>query len=154
VHQANKSLAGRVSYRRGAVAAAIALAAIVGSTPLISFVNKHLVGESTELTGAEQPRAAAESADATDEAGGEGEAAGEGEASREEPASDDVAARSRSMGAAVAAQAKRPGELESWQAIFMAIGTFIAYEFGRGTNKGQGVIVNEPAEPVATDPSN
>jgi hypothetical protein len=149
VHQANKSLAGRVSYLRGAVAAAIALAAIVGSTPLISFVAKGREREAA--TAARRTTEGDEAPDAADadpsEAGDDAEAAAEDHG------------RTVSQGAEFPAhegQPMRPDDFNVWQFVFMAIGTFIAYEFGRGTGATATVTSEPPSDepPTATDPSN
>ena len=43
----------------------------------------------------------------------------------------------------------------AWQFAFMAIGTFLAYEFGRGTGAKSHIEGElDPDQPIATDPSN
>lgn len=148
VHQANKSLAGRVSYLRGAVAAAIALAAIVGSTPVISLVAK---GREREAMAA----AKLAGSEAAPDADGAEASRSDGAATR---ATDDRERAMRQVAEFPAheGQPMRPKEFPVWQFVFMAIGTFIAYEFGRGT----GATATRPSEPpsdeapIATDPSN
>jgi hypothetical protein len=147
VHQANKSLAGRVSYLRGAVSAAIALAAIVGSTPLISMIAKN---KEAALSTAAAP--AGRDAAATDGEGADADAEGAA-------ATEAVAARDRARGSGgvehIGAPMRPPGEFNTLQFVFMALGTFIAYEFGRGTGKGTATPAEAPPEPVTvTDPSN
>jgi hypothetical protein len=147
VHQANKSLAGRVSYLRGAVAAAIALAAIVGSTPLISLVarNRDTTADSDATT-----------EDQADEADDEAdEDADDGDAAADAPVVDERAATAGAPGAA-AQLGRGPAPFNVWQFVYMAVGTFIAYEFGRGSApKGPAPPAEQPSEPpVMTDPSN
>ena len=50
----------------------------------------------------------------------------------------------------------RPEEFNTWQFVFMAVGAFIAYEFGRGSGPRPAHAAPEAAgEPVVyTDPSN
>ena len=148
VHQANKSLAGRVSYLRGAVAAAIALAAIVGSTPLISFVAK---GREREAAAAARTagREAASDAEEGDDSPRNGEAT---VASNER---EGAVSRNAELPAHMG-QPMRPKEVNVWQFLFMAVGTFIAYEFGRGTGRSAAPPSEAPpAEPMTvTDPSN
>jgi hypothetical protein len=120
VHQANKSLAGNVSYLRGAVTAAIALGAIVGSTPLISKV---VTRRGAAATSAKAAAAKADADEKTDEGTGDGSAA-----TTIEPEVDERAmAADGSIGAARG--------MAPWRVPVrhMAVGTFIAYEFGRGT---------------------
>ncbi|HMP04934.1 MAG TPA: hypothetical protein PJ982_01180 [Lacipirellulaceae bacterium] len=146
VHQANKSLAGNVSYLRGAVTAAIALAAIVGSTPLISkVVSRRDVGAVGQAASADGARSVVD-----DAAAGDASAAG---------AAVDLAEQQRDAPAILTGDGKAPrvpGQFNVLQFIYMAVGTFIAYEFGRGAEKR---VAAEPAPPVeeplpATDPSN
>jgi hypothetical protein len=149
VHQANKSLAGRVSYLRGAIAAAIALAAIVGSTPLISYVAKGREREAAAAVRTTTERDAASDAGEADESATGDEA---------EPAAED---RGRVVSQATEfpaheGQPMRPDDFNVWQFVFMAVGTFIAYEFGRGTGATATTTSEPPSEepPIATDPSN
>jgi hypothetical protein len=147
VHQANKSLAGKVSYLRGAVTAAIALVAIVGSTPLISLVARN-----------KDVAAANKAADAAAADAGEEEASGS--ASADAPAAETELVRSPTAAdAGTRQQMGRLAEKYPWlQFVYMAVGTFIAYEFGRGTAKAgtnpalAETVAMEP--PAATDPSN
>jgi hypothetical protein len=149
VHQANKSLAGRVSYARGALAAAIALAAIVGSTPLISMVAK----------GREREAAAAVHSEGRDVAQDVAASDADGSETDGEPAdrADDRARAVSQIGELTEHQG-RPmrQEINVWQFLFMAVGTFIAYEFGRGTgSSGRPQSEAPPEEPMTvTDPSN
>jgi hypothetical protein len=149
VHQANKSLAGRVSYLRGALAAAIALAAIVGSTPLISMVAKGREREAAAAVRGEERDAAS---DATAE--GAGEAGADATADREEDRGRAVSQSgelTEHLG-----RPMRPDDFNVWQFVFMAVGTFIAYEFGRGTGSSGAPPSEAPSdEPMTvTDPSN
>jgi hypothetical protein len=147
VHQANKSLAGRVSYLRGAIAAAIALAAIVGSPQVIAQIaakNNAAVGGAGDGSKTAAPAASGDEADeaATKTAGGDAEATmapGEG---RGTPTA------SAQMGIT------RSGDFNAWQFVFMAVGTFIAYEFGRGTGMGAAVPNSPVDEPLGLDLSN
>ena len=137
VNQANKSLTGRVSYLRGAIAAAIALAAIVGSPMVIAQV---LANDNT------QPPAAAKARDgeATDETAPDDATAVEDGRPAELPVREGVRGAAVSGGTANQTLV-RPGEFSVWQFVFMAVGTFIAYEFGRGTAKAGN---STPPEPV------
>jgi hypothetical protein len=147
VHQANKSLAGRVSYLRGAVAAAIALLAIVGSTPLISLVASNKENVRNAATPINLRRSDDQAAAAPSDA----------DAASQSPA--DIAASDRDLRAAVVTghpgEAPQSGDFNLWQFVCMAIGTFIAYEFGRGTATPAPAASPMPQEPpVMTDPSN
>jgi hypothetical protein len=148
VHQANKSLAGRVSYLRGAVAAAIALAAIVGSTPLISMIARNreatLVSTNPEAASNDDDDDAEDDADAADAD------------AEEAPAVEERAAVAGDAGT-VGRLGRGPAPFNVWQFVYMAVGTFIAYEFGRGSAPHRpappaGDVSDEP--PVMTDPSN
>jgi hypothetical protein len=148
VHQANKSLAGRVSYLRGAVAAAIALAAIVGSTPLISMVARN------------RDASAAADADADDQADDDDAEADEDADAGDADAEEAPAEEERSVTAGATGDPGRlgrgPAPFNVWQFVYMAVGTFIAYEFGRGSApKAAAPPSDQPSEPpVMTDPSN
>jgi hypothetical protein len=146
VHQANKSLAGRVSYARGALAAVIALAAIVTSPQLIAKV----AANKDSVTVAKAPPSASdERADAKGDEEQLQVAQGDG--------ADERSTAGELRGTPVAgAQVgiTRPGDFNVWQFVFMAVGTFIAYEFGRGTGKGAATPSSPVDEPVAMDPSN
>jgi hypothetical protein len=147
VHQANKSLAGRVSYLRGAVAAAIALAAIVGSPQVIAKLaakNDVALGSKGEASKPTGPQSTGD--DQAEEA--VTKSAGDDEA---------TSAPGELRGTPVAGGQvgiSRPGDFNVWQFVFMAVGTFIAYEFGRGTGKGAAAPSSPVDEPVAMDPSN
>jgi hypothetical protein len=147
VHQANKSLAGKVSYLRGAITAAIALAAIVGSTPLIS----KFVSRDGAAAASNQAAAAADEADEADQdadsSAGDATAAAGAEDERLQIVTDRGAASQLARG---------PAPFNVWQFIYMAVGTFIAYEFGRGTGAhAPAAASTPPEEPVTiTDPSN
>jgi hypothetical protein len=148
VHQANKSLAGRVSFLRGSIAAAIALAAIVGSPLVIAKVaakNDAAVGGAGGVAKSAAPEPSGDDmADgaAITTAGDDAEAARAPGELRGTPAA----------GAQVGIT--RPGDFNVWQFVFMAVGTFIAYEFGRGTGIGAATPNSAVDEPVAMDPSN
>lgn len=147
VHQANKSLAGNVSYLRGAVTAAIALGAIVGSTPLISKV---VTRRGTAAAAAKAVAVKADDAATADEA--------TTDAATPAPAAQEQVAEERAMASGGAVGVNGPGGLAPFnlfQFIYMAVGTFIAYEFGRGTGAHQPKPVDEPIEPaMMTDPTN
>jgi hypothetical protein len=146
VHQANKSLSGRVSYLRGAIAAAIALAAIVGSSQVIAKVaakNDAALGG-----GGGASKSAAPAASGDDKA----------DTTATKPTDDEAKAEPGELRGALPAGTQvgiiRPGDFNVWQFVFMAVGTFIAYEFGRGTGT-DATAPNSPVEdPVAMDPSN
>jgi hypothetical protein len=148
VHQANKSLAGRVSYLRGAISAAIALAAIVGSPQVIATIaakNDAAVGGKNNAAKPAAPAASGENRrdeSAATTAGDDTEATAAPGELRGSPA----------VGAQVGIT--RPGDFNVWQFVFMAVGTFIAYEFGRGTGKGVATPNSPVEEPVAVEPSN
>jgi hypothetical protein len=124
------------------------LAAIVGSTPLISMIAKN---KEAELSSAAAPAG-------RDAATSEGDDAGDGDDAAAE-ARDASAATDRSRDFApvehIGAPLKPGGEFNTLQFVFMALGTFIAYEFGRGTGKGSMTPAEVPTEPgTMTDPSN
>jgi hypothetical protein len=149
VHQANKSLAGRVSYLRGAIAAAIALAAIVGSPQVIAKMAAKDDAAVGRAGGAS--KSAAPAASGEDKPGSEAATETAGDDAGERTASGELRGTS-TAGAQVGII--RPGDFNVWQFVFMAVGTFIAYEFGRGTGKGAAAPNAPVEEPVAMDPSN
>lgn len=145
VQQANKSLAGRVSYLRGAVTAAIALAAIVGSTPLISKVVAQ-----RNARAAEGKRAAATAGDEKTEAPTDETASKGDEKVQTEPAADVPGAARGEVGVG---NMGGPAPFNALQFVYMAVGTFLAYEFGRGSGPKAGVTPSSDTV-VMTDPSN
>jgi hypothetical protein len=143
VRQANKSLVGRVSYFRGAISGLVALAAIVGSIYLVSLL---MAKKDTVKSG--KPLAAETAEDAGQDA--DGEAA---DADALPPAPE--AAERATTGAAVGRVGARPDDFNTWQFVFMAVGTFIAYELGRGSGPsahGAPEAGDQP-QPRGTDPS-
>jgi hypothetical protein len=142
VNQANKSLAGRVSYLRGAIAAAIALAAIVGSPMMIAKVvasdrAKAPAGDRRELAADDEEAGESESGPASSDP------ITLADAETDHPLRDALDGGNN-------LEIARPGEFNVWQFVFMAVGTFIAYELGRGTGKP-----TPPADSVVTtDPTN
>jgi hypothetical protein len=149
VHQANKSLAGRVSYLRGALAAAIALAAIVGSPQVIAKV---VAKNNVPLGGAgDAAKRAAPESSSDDKADEAPTTTADGDDA-------EVKAAPAERGGAPSAGAQvgitRSGDFNAWQFVFMAVGTFIAYEFGRGTGIGAATPNSPVDEPVGMDPSN
>lgn len=148
VHQANKSLNGNVSYLRGAFTAAIALGAIVGSTPLIS----KFVSPATKLS-AEGRAAARKDAEADDKAGDDTAATGDG-AQEASPEAESREVDRAGGGGAVGQPGRGTTPFNTFQFIYMAVGTFIAYEFGRGTGKTVAAPSVPAEDPVAMDPSN
>jgi hypothetical protein len=149
VHQANKSLDGNVSYLRGAITAAIALGAIVGSTPLIS----KLVSPRTAVASDSKTAAASKDAEAEDDAG-EGSAAASDGAEDDATESDSREGDRTGSGVGVGQPGRGTTPFNVFQFIYMAVGTFIAYEFGRGTGKSVAVPSSPVDEPIAMDPSN
>jgi hypothetical protein len=146
VSQANRSLAGRVSYARGAVAAGIALAAIVGSTPLIAAVAAYRdrPADSAPDLALDAPPAESQAS----AAGADGAKPGEDAA-----APRLVDARSAEMG--ILDPPLKSGGLNLWQFVCMAVGTFIAYEYGRGTAASKAAVEPRSAtsHPAITDVS-
>ncbi|MBX3432683.1 MAG: hypothetical protein KF847_05135 [Pirellulales bacterium] len=147
VRQLNKSSAmHHASYLRGAIAAAIALAAIAGAPKVKSMViARKGAAEVAKATAA--PKAGEETTE-------EGEAA-EGEAA-DAPAIPE-GPRPGAIGQIGLGKAPGgPGEPDIWQAVFMAVGAFLAYEFARGA--GAPAPVAAPSDQAApegkpTDPS-
>ena len=141
VRQASKSHPG-VSYLRGAIAGLVALGAIVGSIYLVSVLMAK-----RDTAKASKPVAAASAEDAAEEEA-DGEAADATPAPAAEPERTVAAAGGAGkMGA-------RPEEFNTLQFVFMAVGAFLAYEFGRGTAPRTAAPAPEGAEVVYTDPSN
>jgi hypothetical protein len=134
-----------VSYFRGAISGLVALGAIVGSIYLVSVLmaKRDTIGSGKQAAKAAPAATAGEEEEETD-----GEPAGEAAAPVEPEAQPVAAGRSNKMGA-------RAEEFSPWQFVFMALGAFIAYEFGRGSGPRAAHPVPEAAgEPVYTDPSN
>jgi hypothetical protein len=136
-----------VSYQRGAVTAAIALTAIVGSTPLISNVVSRRVAAAAE---AKMVAAKADDAAKADEA--------TTDVAAQDPAVQEQVPDERGMAGAGTIEvngARGMAPFNMFQFISMAVGTFIAYEFGRGTGAQAPQSVDESTEPVMTmDPTN
>jgi hypothetical protein len=151
VHQANKSLAGRVSYLRGAVTAAIALAAIVGSTPLISFVARSRgVAEGGGMVVAEGADERAPVGQNGDHQAGAADASASGAAA---PTGAQTEGPLRTATVAGGPQLQYGDRFNLLQFAFMAIGTFIAYEFGRGTAPRAAAAESASSEPaMASEP--
>jgi len=124
VRKFDKSCAGHVSYVRGALAGLIALGAIVGSTYLLSFA----LAKASAMARGKPALVAAQPAD--EDAAREG---GEADATELEP--DVPLELARPAPFAGAGRAGGAGELSVLQFIFIAVGTFIAYELGRGTGR-------------------
>jgi hypothetical protein len=144
VRQANKAGIHHVSYARGAVSGIIALAAIVGSIYLVSVL---MAKKDTTRTGKPVANAApAADAAAEDAEGDDAAEPAEEPAAEPIPEAAPVAAGGGKMGA-------RAEEFNPWQAAFMAIGAFLAYELGRGSAP-RPVGQPAPEQPVYTDPSN
>lgn len=146
VHQANKSLSGHVSYLRGAITAAIALGAIVGSTPLIS----RFVSPRNTLSADASKFAAREGATEEDDADEDAAATADG--------AEDVLAEAESRdgdraGGGVGQAGRAAPDFNLFQFIYMAVGTFIAYEFGRGTGASVAAGSAPVEEPTAMEPS-
>jgi hypothetical protein len=151
VHQANKSLAGQVSYFRGALTAAIALAAIVGGTTLISQITARRQAQAAERVAKETSAAIAKAEDAT------GDATATNDTAAATTSDPETAPRGRaaSAGASTVREVRRATPFNALEFIYIAVGTFIAYEFGRGSGRKTAAAPREHAEPVMmTDPSN
>jgi hypothetical protein len=151
VRLANKSLAGRVSYMRGAVAAVIALAGILLTFPAMKYALT-VRGESETkeaLANRGENKPADADADASDEPA-EGTDVDPGE---RRPANLEE-------GVGVVGEGGRmpnPQDFNLKMAIYMALGALLAYDFGRGVGARRAAPESSappPDEPVATDPSN
>ena len=145
VRQANKSLAGKVSYVRGAISGLVALAAIVGSIYLVSILMAKRDTTSSKPLAEAAPAATAEDNEAGDAATDETPA----------PATQPEARPAVAPGG-VGKMGGRAEEFSTWQFVFMAVGAFVAYEFGRGSGPRTPHPAPEASgEPVVyTDPSN
>jgi hypothetical protein len=122
VRKFDKSCAGHVSYVRGAIAGLIALGAIVGST----YVLGAALTKQAALVGAKPIPVTEGSAQA--------DVASENileQASEIDP--DMVEAPTKPILGAGARLVERRGDFSVLQFTFIALGTFIAYELGRGT---------------------
>lgn len=139
------------SYARGALAAVVALAAIVGS----SFAIREVMKRSETTT--KGPVAAAKTPEA-DAADADAEGADEADpAAAAEPAAVARTAPPRGqigMGAGAKGGLADPSP---WEFVFMALGGLVAYELGRGIDHSKRVepVDAEAREPVVggTDPS-
>lgn len=146
VRLANKSLAGRVSYARGAVAVVIALAGILLTFPAVKYALT-MKGQSEAKQAAAATRNAEKADDADDAV----------EAPADQDGGEEGAAVVADAPAGVAgegdARMPDPQDFNYKMAIFMALGALLAYDIGRGT--GAPKQSTHPAEePIATDPSN
>ena len=146
VRQANRTHMER-SYLRGAISGIIALAAIYCSTLVIAEVMKK-----RDQAIASKPAATADGAEESADETQDEAATAEAETPTEE--------NDRSINPAFAGGVvgnPRAGAWSPWQFVFMALGTLVAYEFGRGagTPKGVGPVDTAPPEGMgrATDPS-
>jgi hypothetical protein len=144
VRQANKAHMG-VSYLRGAISGLVALGAIVLSIYLVSILMAK-----RDTAKATRPAAAAPAEETTDEEETDGEAA---DAATEPAAEPD---RTAVAGGGPGKMGARADEFNTLQFVFMAVGAFLAYEFGRGSAPRAAHGAPEAAgEPVVyTDPSN
>lgn len=121
VRQANRTHMER-SYLRGAISAAIALAAILCSTLLIAEVLKK-----RDAAALMKPTAAtAEPATGDDDEASDDASAGE--------AAAEVTPDEQALNPALTGNAVKGGRgaFNPWQFVFMALGALVAYEFGRG----------------------
>jgi hypothetical protein len=132
VRKYDTSSAGHVSYVRGAIAALIALCAIVGSTYLLGVALTEQASRANET-----PAIVAESAPTEDVASNDVEM----QPNELEP---DAVPPSRPAVGVGAGRSGRPGDFGVLQFTFIAVGTFIAYELGRGTGR-----VATPPQPSA-----
>jgi hypothetical protein len=139
------------SYARGALAAVVALAAIVGS----SFAIREVMKRSETTT--KGPVAAAKTPEADAAANADAEDAGEADPAAEEPAAVARTAPPRGqigMGAGAKGGLANPSP---WEFVFMALGGLVAYELGRGIDHSKRVepVDADAREPVVggTDPS-
>lgn len=126
VRQANRTHMER-SYLRGAISAALALAAIFTSTLLLAeYMKKRDAAAAAAQKTPVAANATAATADANDEATAE---AGDSD----EAATADTAAET-SPNPLLAGEAAKgsPAGFNPWQFVFMALGALVAYEFGRG----------------------
>jgi hypothetical protein len=147
VRQANRTHMER-SYLRGAISGVIALAAIYGSTAVIALVMKN-----RDQAIVSKPTASADGAEeSADDAESDATATAEVETPTEE--------NDRSINPAFAGGVvgnPRAGDLNPWQFVFMALGTLVAYEFGRGVGAPKVVEPTDSTPPEgmgrATDPS-
>ena len=147
VRQANRTHMER-SYLRGAISGVIALAAIYGSTAVIAVVMKN-----RDQAIASKPAASADGEkESADDAESDATPTAEAETMTEE--------NDRSINPAFAGGVvgnPRAGDLNPWQFVFMALGTLVAYEFGRGAGAPKAVepVDTPPPEGMgrATDPS-
>jgi len=123
VRQCDPTTATGVSYLRGAIASAVALAAIVGGPYLVA---QWRAARDVTASVARPPGARAAS---TTSQAGDGTAAEE--ALAELPP---LAERPRIPGNfGPPPLVDRPGQFSTWQFIFMAVGMLLAYELARGT---------------------
>jgi hypothetical protein len=149
VRQANRTHMER-SYLRGALSGLIALAAIYGSTVVISEVMKK---RDQAMVTKPAAAAAGEADEASDDAADGDDAT---TADAETPAAD----ADRTMNPALAGGVvgnPRAGDLNPWQFVFMALGALVAYEFGRGVGAPKPAAPTDATPPEgmgrATDPS-
>jgi hypothetical protein len=148
VRQANKSLAGRVSYLRGAISAVVALAAIVGSIQLVSvLMAKKDAAKGKAVVVAKARPAEAADVDSADPAADEA-----APARAAEPAPAAAPTGGGSSGKVAVAD-----QLDTMQFVYMALGALLAYHFGRGSESAAAPAPSEaPGDmmPGTTDPSN
>ena len=146
VRQANRTHMER-SYLRGALAGLIALGAIYGSTAVIAEVMKkrdQAMKTKPAAAGAVEKEDDATTTDETTTAAAE----------------TPEAETDRTMNPALAGGVvgnPRAGDLNPWQFVFMALGTLVAYELGRGVGAPKTVEPTDSTPPEgmgrATDPS-
>lgn len=148
VRQANRTHMER-SYLRGALSGLIALAAIYGSTAVIAEVMK-------KRDQAMKTKPVAVMDGAVEK---EGDAAKTDEtttAEAETPAEEADRTINPALAGGVVGN-PRAGDLNPWQFVFMALGTLVAYELGRGVGAPKVVepVDTTPPEEMgrATDPS-
>ena len=124
VRKFDTSCAGHVSYIRGAIAGLVALGAIVGSTYVLgaALTKRASLVSAKPIVVTEGPA----QADATSDSVGE-------QAIELDP--DMVEPPTKPILGAGARHVERRGDFNVLQFTFIALGTFIAYELGRGTGR-------------------
>jgi hypothetical protein len=142
VRKFDLSCAGHVSYVRGAIAGSIALCAIVGSTYVVGVVMTRQAALANEKARIVEARPATEDV-----------ASDEGQNQLNELELATRAAASRPATGFVTERTGRAGDFGALQFTFIAVGTFIAYELGRGTGRGRARQKHSIENSTPTEPA-
>jgi len=143
VRQANKSDMNHTSYARGAVAAIVALAAMLGSIyALHAALQMKDQADAKKSPPAKAAPVEAEADEAADE-----------DAAEPADATPVVDRSAPGKGGAAAGQMPARSDMNPLQMGYMIVGALLAYQFARGA--GPSAPAREPVdEPMMTDPSN